>query len=284
MKNFALIGLAGFVAKKHVKCIKDIKGNLVSTLDLHDNVGFIDSFFPKCEFFTSENLFFRFIKKKNIDFVVICSPSHLHYKHIKLSLKAGCNVIVEKPPVLSLNQYREIIKIEAITKKKCHCIFQLRLDRKLKNLKTIVDNSDSKYEVEIIYYSYRGNWYFKSWKNKKMLSGGLLINIAIHFFDILMWIFGEVKKIQVTNRNKSRVKGFIELEKANVKWIVSVENIKKQNNKIKTRYYRIMKVNNKIINFDKFNDLHFSNYLEILKGNFHISEFEDVIKFLPKLK
>ena len=99
-----------------------------------------------------------------------------------------------------------------------------------------------------------------------------------------MWIFGEVKKIQINSRNKSRVKGFIELEKANVKWTVSVENIKKQNNKIKTKYYRIMKVNNKIINFDKFNDLHFSNYLEILKGNFHISEFKDVIKFLPKLK
>ena len=117
-----------------------------------------------------------------------------------------------------------------------------------------------------------------------MLSGGLLINIAIHFFDILMWIFGKVTKIKIINRNKSRVKGYIELERANVKWTVSVENIKKHDKRIKTKYYRVMKINNKIINFDKFNDLHFANYIEILKGNFHISEFKDVIKFLPKLK
>ena len=224
------------------------------------------------------------LKKKKIDFVVICSPSYLHYDHIKYSLKAGCNVIVEKPPVLSPNQYREIIKLETITKKKCYCIFQLRLDQKLKNLKKIVEKNNNKYKVEIKYYSYRGNWYFKSWKNKKMLSGGLLINIAIHFFDILMWIFGKVTKIKIINRNKSRVKGYIELERANVKWTVSVENIKKHDKRIKTKYYRVMKINNKIINFDKFNDLHFANYIEILKGNFHISEFKDVIKFLPKLK
>ena len=284
MKNFALIGLGGFVAKKHVKCIKDIKGNLVSALDLYDNVGFIDSFFPSCNFFIDENLFFNSVKKKNIDFVVICSPSYLHFNHIKYSLKSGCNVIVEKPPVLSPNQYREIIKLESITKKKCYCIFQLRLDQKLKKLKKIVEKKNIKYKVEIIYYSYRGNWYFKSWKNKKMFSGGILINIAIHFFDVLMWIFGKVKKIKVINRTKSKVKGNIELEKANVKWTVSVENIKNQNHKIKTKYYRIMKINNKIINFDKFNDLHFANYREILKGNFHISEFKDVINFLPKLK
>lgn len=284
MRKFAIIGLGGFVAKKHVKCIKDIKGNLVSALDLYDNVGFIDSPFPNCEFFTNENIFFKSIKKKKIDFVVICSPSYLHYDHIKYSLKAGCNVIVEKPPVLSPNQYREIIKLETITKKKCYCIFQLRLDQKLKNLKKIVEKNNNKYKVEIKYYSYRGNWYFKSWKNKKMLSGGLLINIAIHFFDILMWIFGKVTKIKIINRNKSRVKGYIELERANVKWTVSVENIKKHDKRIKTKYYRVMKINNKIINFDKFNDLHFANYIEILKGNFHISEFKDVIKFLPKLK
>ena len=186
--------------------------------------------------------------------------------------------------MLSPNQYREIIKLESITKKKCYCIFQLRLDQKLKKLKKIVEKKNIKYKVEIIYYSYRGNWYFKSWKNKKMFSGGILINIAIHFFDVLMWIFGKVKKIKVINRTKSKVKGNIELEKANVKWTVSVENIKNQNHKIKTKYYRIMKINNKIINFDKFNDLHFANYREILKGNFHISEFKDVINFLPKLK
>jgi len=118
MKNFALIGLAGFVAKKHVKCISDLKGNLVAALDKHDNVGFIDSFFSKCNFFKKEKEFFKYIKKRKIDYVVVCSPSYLHFNHIKLSLLSGCNVIVEKPPVIKFEDYKKIIKLEKKTKKK----------------------------------------------------------------------------------------------------------------------------------------------------------------------
>ncbi|MDA9650324.1 Gfo/Idh/MocA family oxidoreductase [Candidatus Pelagibacter sp.] len=284
MKKFAIIGLAGFVAKKHVNCIKRIKGNLVAALDFHDNVGFIDNEFPKCRFFTKEKNFFLFLKKNVIDYVVICSPSYLHYKHIKKSLLSNSNVIVEKPPILRPVDYKKIIKIEKDNKKKCFCIFQLRLDKKLEKLKKYVEKDTKNFNVEIVYYTYRGDWYFKSWKNNKFFSGGLLVNIAIHFFDILFWIFGKVKEFQIIKKSDSEVKGLIKLEKASVKWTVSIKNINKKNNKIKNRFHRVMKVNDKVINFDKFDNLHLANYKEIMKGNFHISNFENVIKFLPQLK
>ena len=284
MKNFALIGIAGYVAKKHVKCIRDLKGNLIASLDKHDNVGFIDNFFPDCKFFKNENKFFSYLKKKKIDYVVICSPSHLHFKHIMAAMLSGCNVIVEKPPILKWEDYKKILKQETITKKKCYCIFQLRLDKKLKHLKKKIKMNTDPQNIEIKYYTYRGDWYFQSWKNKKKYSGGLLVNIAIHFFDILLWIFGNCEKIKIIRKSSSKVEGIIELEKASAHWIVSVDNIKKLNNNVKTKYYRTMKVNDKLYNFDKFNDLHLENYKEILKGNFHISKFYKVIKILPKLK
>lgn len=284
MKKFAIIGLAGFVAKKHVKCIKDLNGKLLASLDMHDNVGFLDSFFPKCKFFTDEKKFFFYLKKNKIDYVVVCSPSYLHFKHVKKSLLSNCNVIVEKPPVLNNKHYTEIKKIESKSNKKCFCIFQLRLDQKLMKLKSDVEKSSKINKVEIIYYSYRGDWYLKSWKNKKQFSGGLLINIAIHFFDILLWIFGEVKNITIIKRTDTIVKGRLDLDKASVKWTVSIKNLEDKRSKINKKFYRIMKINRKLISFDKFDNLHFSNYKEILKGNFHISNFKNVIKFLPRLK
>ena len=284
MKKFAIIGLAGFVAKKHVKCIKDLGGELIASLDMHDNVGFLDTFFPKCKFFTNEKNFFYFLKNTKVDYVVVCSPSYLHFKHIKKSLLSNCNVIVEKPPILNKKHYFEIKKLEVKSKKKCFCIFQLRLDQKLMKLKSKIAKSNKFSNVEIIYYSYRGDWYLKSWKNKKQFSGGLLVNIAIHFFDILLWIFGKVKKISIIKSSDTVVKGRVDLEKASVKWTVSIKNLNNSRIKTNKKFYRVMKVNNKLISFDKFDNLHLSNYKEIIKGNFHISNFENVIKFLPRLK
>ena len=284
MKKFALIGLAGFVAKKHVNCIKKVNGNLVAALDFNDNVGFIDSHFPKCKFFINENKFFVFLKNNPIDYVVVCSPSHLHFKHIVKSLKSNSNVIVEKPPVLKVIDYKRIQKAEIKYKKRCYCIFQLRLDEKLKKLKKSISLKNKVNNVEIIYYTYRGDWYYKSWKNRSSLSGGLLVNIAIHFFDILFWIFGNVSEFKITKKNNSEVKGIIKLQKAFVKWTVSIKNINNENKNIKNRFLRIMKVNKRVINFNKFDNLHLANYKEIMKRNFHISNFETVIKFLAKLK
>ena len=283
MKKFALIGIAGFVAKKHINCIKKLDGQLVATLDKHDNVGFIDNMFPDCKFFKNENLFFKFVKKNFIDYVVICSPSYLHYKHIRNTLISKSNAIVEKPPVLNFQSYLKIQKLENITKKKCYCIFQLRLDKNLIKLKKDKSLKYKKNKVLINYYTFRGDWYFKSWKNNKKESGGLLINIAIHFFDILNWIFNDFTKIKYQTKTQSNAKGIVEFKNAKINWFVSVNKLQRYKD-TKLKYHRIMKINDKVINFNKFNDLHLENYKQILNGKFHISEFENTIKFLNLLK
>ena len=153
----------------------------------------------------------------------------------------------------------------------------------LKKVKNVTDINVAEF-VKLYENIYRGDWYYKSWKNKKALSGGLLVNIAIHFFDILFWIFGEINNFKILKKSKSKVVGILKLQKASVKWTVSIKNINQNNNNLKNRFHRIMKVNNKIINFDKFDNLHLANYRQIMNGNFHISNFKSVIKFLPKLK
>ncbi len=283
MKKFALIGLSGFVAKKHVRCIKKLKGNLIAALDIHDNVGFIDNFFSKCLFFKNEKFFFSYIKKKKIDYVVICSPSYLHFKHIKLSIISGCNVIVEKPPILNLSDFKKIENLEKKFNKRCHCIFQLREDKRIISLKNKIQKSKTINKVKINYYTKRGQWYQTSWKTNRKFSGGLLINIGIHFVDILIWIFGDIKKIKIIKKTKTQIIGNFKMVKAIVNWNLSIRDYKK--NSGVSNFHREMNVNNFKINFDKFDDLHLANYRSIInKKKFRIKEFYNLLKNIEKLK
>ena len=285
MIKFCIIGVAGFVAKKHLNCIKSLDGNLIGACDVHDNVGFIDSLFPEAKFFKDENLFFNFVKKNKPDYVVICSPSYLHYQHIRKSFFSKTNVIVEKPPVLSIKEYNKILLLEKKYKKKCFCIFQLRVNDKLKLLKNKISKSSKVNDVKISYTTYRGDWYFKTWKNDKLKSGGLGVNIGIHFFDILSWIFGEVVELKINKRSKSIMTGEMKLSKANVKWLLSVEKVKNDNKLQNYKFERYMLVNKKRYNFDKFNDLHKKNYEMIINNKgFHLRNFKNVIKLMDNLK
>ena len=135
MKNFAIIGIAGFVAKKHLNCIKKLNGNLVAAFDIHDNVGFIDNYYPKTKFFKNEKEFFLFLNKKKVDYLVVCSPTYLHYRHIIKGLESKVNIIVEKPPILKKNNLKQIYFLEKKFNKKCYCIFQLRVNKKIIGLK-----------------------------------------------------------------------------------------------------------------------------------------------------
>jgi UDP-N-acetyl-2-amino-2-deoxyglucuronate dehydrogenase len=280
MKTFCIIGVAGFVAKLHLNSIKKIKGKLLAACDRHDNVGFLDNIFPKAIFFKNEGDFFIYIKRNKVDYLVICTPTHLHYRHIKLGLKSGSNVIVEKPPILDHNKLKEIYLLEKKYQKKCYCIFQLRNNDKIKILRKKIFKSNKYNNVKVHYSTYRGNWYFKTWKNIPKLSGGLLVNIGIHFFDILIWIFGDVKKLQIINKTKSEICGVLELTKAFVNWKLSTKKIVTKKNK-KTNFERYMTVNNIRYEFNNFNDLHFNNYVMIIKHKkFHISEFEKTIKLI----
>ena len=217
-----------------------------------------------------------------MDFVIVCTPSYKHFDHIKRSIKSFCNVIVEKPPLLRESQFKKIHALEKTYNKKCFCVFQLRFDKRLISLKNKIKLSQKINDVKINYFTYRGNWYFNSWKNNKNKSGGLLINIGIHFFDILFWIFGKSKKIVINKRNKETIMGEIILEKAKVKWVLSVKNLNKKSKDNKAS--RSMTVNNKKYNFDKFDDLHKVNYEEIIKNKGHkIDNFKYLIKTMSNI-
>jgi UDP-N-acetyl-2-amino-2-deoxyglucuronate dehydrogenase len=204
MKNFALIGAAGFIAVRHMKAIKETGNNLVAALDKNDSVGVIDSYFPNADFFVEFERFDRHIDKlhrnnKPIDFVSICSPNYLHDSHMRFALRHQADAICEKPLVLNPWNIDALENLVKETGKNIYTILQLRLHPIIKELKEKMDadTSGKIYDIDLTYITSRGNWYFTSWKAQDEKSGGIATNIGVHFFDMLSWIFGEVQQNNV---------------------------------------------------------------------------------------
>ncbi len=232
MNNFAITGVAGYVAPRHLKAIKDTGNNLIAAVDPHDSVGILDSFFPQTSFFTEIERFDRHLEKlrrsnqdDKLDYLTICSPNHLHDAHMRLALRLGADVICEKPLVLNPWNLDLLEELEEETNSKIFTVLQLRLHPSLIKLKNEIDNSDpsKKHNVELSYITSRGLWYHYSWKAHPQKSGGIATNIGIHLFDLLIWIFGDIKECHVHHRNSNAMGGFIELERANVKWFLSID-------------------------------------------------------------
>ncbi len=281
-KIFVLVGVAGYIAPRHLSVIKELNSNLIASYDVNDSVGVIDKYFPNSLFFNKHYEFSNYIKKnkKKIDYMVICLPNYLHFKYIKLALKNDINVICEKPLVLNLSQLKKLRKIQ---KKRItiNCIMQLRFNQEVLRLKKFVGLGKKKiHNIDVQYFTRRGDWFFKSWKGQPNKSGGLAMNIGIHIFDILFWIFGKFKKIIITKKIKSEVKGILYLDKAKIKWHISV--LKKH--KVK-RVKRQIKIGNKIFEFSKnFENLHKKSYLQIFKGKgFGLNEVENGIFITNKI-
>lgn len=275
MKNFALIGTAGYIAPRHLQAIKDTENNLVTALDLFDSVGIIDSYFPDAAFFTEFERFDRHIdkiqrNKKNIDYVSICTPNYLHDSHIRFALRQHAHAICEKPLVLNPWNVAALEDIQKEYGKKIYNILQLRLHPSIIELKKKVDASAGKiYDVDLTYLTSRGSWYYTSWKGDMSKSGGIATNIGIHFFDMLTWIFGDVKKNIVHVHNHDRAAGYLELEKARVRWFLSInyDVIPKEVQEKGQRTYRSITVEGEEIEFSKgFTDLHTESYKHILSG------------------
>ena len=228
MKNFALIGAAGYIAKRHVEAIKSINGNLIMMCDPNDNVGYIDSLFPNCKYFKEIERFDRQLNRfdfqnDKIDYVSICSPNYLHDSHIRLSVRNNCNVICEKPLVLKTEHLNMLKEVEAKYNKKVLTILQLRLHPVIKELKKQVQNSNEKFKIKLKYITPRGMWYDYSWKGDIDKSGGVLFNIGIHFFDMLIWIFGDCQSFKILYRDSKKSFGVLKLKKATVKWYLSID-------------------------------------------------------------
>jgi UDP-N-acetyl-2-amino-2-deoxyglucuronate dehydrogenase len=277
MKNFALIGAAGYIATRHMKAIKDTGNNLSVALDKFDSVGIIDSYFPEANFFTESERFDRHLDKMRgsesaIDYVSICSPNYLHDAHIRLALRNGSDVICEKPLVLNPWNIDALAEVEKRTGKRINNILQLRLHPSIIALKEKVENGpkDKIYDIDLSYLTSRGKWYFISWKGDNSKSGGIATNIGIHFYDMLTWIFGSVKQNVCHVSDEDKAAGFLELERARVRWFLSVnydlipEHIKATGQ----RTYRSITVEGEEIEFSGgFTDLHTMSYEAVLEGN-----------------
>jgi UDP-N-acetyl-2-amino-2-deoxyglucuronate dehydrogenase len=277
MKNFALIGAAGYIAPRHLKAIKDTDNKLIAALDKFDSVGIMDSYFPDANFFVEFERFDRHIEKlkragTHLDYVSICTPNYLHDSHIRMALRRDADAICEKPLVLNPWNIDALADIERESGKKINSILQLRLHPSIIALKNKValENKKEKYDVDLTYITSRGNWYDISWKGDESKSGGIATNIGVHFYDMLSWIFGDVQENIVHLRQKDTASGYLEFEKARVRWFLSI-NEKKLPKEIQEkgqRTYRSITVNDTELEFSSgFTDLHTNSYQEILKGN-----------------
>ena len=278
MKNFALIGAAGYIAPRHLNAIKDTGNNLVAALDKFDSVGIMDSYFPNADFFVEFERFDRHLEKLKydkgltLDYVSICTPNYLHDAHVRTALRRGADAICEKPLVLNPWNIDALSHIEKETGHRVHNILQLRVHPSIIALKEKVANGtkDKKYDIDLTYLTSRGHWYYTSWKGDVSKSGGIATNIGVHFYDMLTWIFGKVQENVVHVHTHDRAAGFLELENARVRWFLSInydlipEAAKAQG---KTTYRSITVEGEEIEFSGGFTDLHTKSYEEIFKGN-----------------
>ena len=278
MKNFAITGVAGYIAPRHLQAIKETGNSLVAAIDPHDSVGILDKYFPNVSFFTEIERFDRHLDKLHryskysaIDFLSICSPNHLHDAHIRLALRLGANAICEKPLVIKPSNLDALEILENETEKKIYNILQLRVHPTIIELKKRIENENKsgKYNVNLTYVTSRGPWYKYSWKGNIEKSGGVACNIGIHFFDLLMWLFGNVQTSQLYFSNPDKMSGFIELKNANVKWFLSIDksDLPEEAIRLNQSTYRSITIDGHEIEFTKgFTDLHTVVYQDILNG------------------
>ncbi|MGQ9846534.1 MAG: Gfo/Idh/MocA family oxidoreductase [Bacteroidales bacterium] len=294
MKNFAIIGIAGYIAPRHVKAIKDTGNKLIAALDPFDSVGFLDFYFPEADYFSEFERFDRHLdklKRQGIktDYISICSPNYLHDSHIRFALKNGSDAICEKPLVLNPWNVDALAEIEKETGKRVYTILQLRLHPSIIKLKQKIEQNPQKnYDIDLTYITSRGNWYYFSWKGDIHKSGGIATNIGIHFFDMLIWLFGEVKEQKVFLSQPNKASGFIHLKNARVRWFLSLDinDIPAHYREQNKRTFRSITIDGEEIEFsDGFTDLHTESYKNILAGNgFGLEEARHSIELVYKIR
>ncbi len=296
MKNFALIGASGYIAPRHMKAINETGNNLVCALDPYDGIGIMDSFFPNSDFFTEPERFDRHLdklrrkKEQKIDFVSICSPNYLHDAHIRMALRNDAHAICEKPLVLNPWNLDALKEIEQETGKKIYTILQLRLHPAIQQLKKQIEEGpkDKVYDVDLTYITSRGKWYFISWKGDIHKSGGVATNIGVHFFDMLGWIFGDFKGVELEISLPEKAGGKLYFEKANVNWFLSVDETDLPAEAVAAhkRTYRKINIEGHELEFsDGFTDLHTISYKDILGGGgFGVEDTRRSIEIVSNLR
>lgn len=285
MTNFAITGVAGFVAPRHLQAINDVGGKLVAALDPSDSVGILDKYDKSTQFFTSPERFERFLHSHGSDWLSVCSPNHLHDVHARLGLQNGANVLCEKPLCLSPWNLDALEETERKTSKRVFTVLQLRHLPVLAKLKS--DDFFSSFKarrakVQLKYVTPRGQWYHQSWKGDIDLSGGLITNIGIHMLDLLMWLFGACDKMAVIQRTPTRVMGTLQLARADVTWMLSIDAADSPD----LSAYRSLVIDGEAVRFDDgFGSLHTKVYEETLAGRGHgIADARPAVELAHRLR
>ncbi|MDN7124509.1 Gfo/Idh/MocA family oxidoreductase [Pseudidiomarina sp. 1APP75-32.1] len=295
MKNFALIGAAGYIAPRHMKAIKETGNNLSVAYDINDSVGVIDSISPDSEFFTNFERFYEYAwqLKRNpetkLDYVSICTPNYMHASQIAAALRLGCDVICEKPLVPTSADLDELALVEKETGKKVYNILQLRHHQAILDLKEKVaaGAKSDKHEVELTYITSRGKWYMESWKGDPRKSFGVATNIGVHFFDMLHFIFGKLEKNVLHFANDMKACGYLEYERARVRWFLSIDaNDLPESVAGKQTTFRTITCDGDELEFSGgFTDLHTVSYQEILAGRgYGIEETRHCVETVEEIR
>jgi UDP-N-acetyl-2-amino-2-deoxyglucuronate dehydrogenase len=283
MKNFAMIGVGGYIAPRHLRAIRDTGNRLVAAVDPKDSVGILDQYSFDVKFFTEIERFDRHLEKlrrgseeNRVQYISVCSPNYLHDAHCRLALRVGADVICEKPLVINPWNFDALQELEAETGHRINTVLQLRLHPELIKLKQSIHEQGRQHDVVLTYITSRGPWYHVSWKGQQDKSGGVATNIGVHFFDLLLWLFGSAANLRVYHSDNSCMSGFIELERARVRWFLSVDSkaLPAQAKAAGKTTYRSITVDGREIEFSEgFTDLHTRVYEETLAGHgFGIAE------------
>ncbi len=279
MKNFALVGAAGYIAPRHMHAIKVTGNRLVAAMDPSDSVGIIDSYFPDCSYFSEFERFDREIDRlqreasdNQVDYVSICSPNYLHDSHIRFALRSNADAICEKPLVVNPWNIDGLFEAEESSGRRVNTILQLRLHPEIIRLRErflAEPPGTFKHEVDLTYVTGRGRWYLFSWKGEEKKSGGIVANIGVHFFDMLHFLFGKLQQVDVHVHEETRASGYLEYERARVRWFLSVEidDVPAALREDGQLTYRSISIDGEEIEFsDGFTDLHTRSYEQILAG------------------
>lgn len=297
MANFALLGAAGYVAPKHLKAIRETGNSLVAAADPHDSVGILDSFFPDARFFTEIERFDRHLEKlrrrgeqSRVHYVSVCTPNYLHDAHVRLALRTSAHAICEKPLVISPWNLDQLAELEAESDSNVFVVLQLRNHASIQKLREELQQAGSgrRHEVDLTYITRRGAWYHRSWKGSPEKSGGLTMNIGIHFFDMLMWLFGPVSQLAVHLDREDKAAGVLELERATVRWYLSVDRDDLPESAVNkgSHAFRSIRIDGSELEFTGgFDDLHTRVYESVLAGEgYGIADARPAIDLVHRIR
>jgi UDP-N-acetyl-2-amino-2-deoxyglucuronate dehydrogenase len=297
LKNFALIGAAGYIAPRHMQAIKDTGNRLVAAVDPKDSVGVLDRYFPDVRFFTEIERFDRHLEKlrrlseeERVHYVSICSPNYLHDAHCRLALRLKAHAICEKPLVISPWNIDRLVELEQETDRRVYTVLQLRLLPQLVELKKKLESQPNRKRADVClsYITRRGPWYHASWKGDVEKSGGVAMNIGIHFFDFMTWMFGKAQSAELHLHRNEKMAGVIELEWARVRWFLSVDKADLPAGYLEQgkSAFRSLTLDGEELEFsDGFTDLHTKVYKDVLEGRgFSLAEAKPAIELVHTIR